>query len=63
MTNTMHNSVTYTRRASTNWTLSSLKGEVGKLNPEVDPDYVPMDVYIDPWTMKKHFQGSLIQSG
>ena len=62
MTNTMHNSVTCTSRASRNWILYYLKGELEKSNLEVDRDYVPMDVYIDPWTMKKHFQGSLTKS-
>ena len=62
MTHIMQNSITGVSSAHTDWTSYSLNGEE-KLNPEIDHDYVPMNVYIDPLTMRKHFQGSSIQTG
>ena len=38
------------------------RGKQGRSNREVSCDYVPMNVYIDPRTMKTRFQGLSIQS-
>jgi hypothetical protein len=40
----------------------SLREESGKSDREAGRDYVPMNVYIDPWTMRTRFQGLSIQS-
>lgn len=62
MANITQNPVTSTIKARSHLTARSLRGEPGKSDPEVDHDYLPMNVYIDPWTMKMHFQGLSIQS-
>ncbi len=45
-------------------TLYSLEteAELEKLDRELDHDYVPMDVFIDPSTMKAHFRDSSIRA-
>ena len=62
MTRIIQNPVTSTSKAHSNLTSNSLSGEPGKPEREVDHDYVPMNVYIDPWTMETHFQGLATQS-
>ena len=64
MTNMVQKTVMCTSRAHENETLYSLKteAEVEKLDREIGHDYVPMDVFIDPRTMKEHFQESPIRA-
>lgn len=62
MTNAMKNHVTCTSRAHNKGALYSHKGELEKLDREAGHDYVPMDVFIDPRTMKEHFQESSIRT-
>lgn len=62
MTNTIQNSITYASRTHRNWIRDPLKRELEKLDREAGHDYVPMDVFIDPRTMKEHFQESAIRS-
>jgi len=58
MTNIVRKDAKCVSRAEVDGTLYSLKAEaeVEKLDREMDHDYVPMDVFIDPKTMKEHFQ-------
>ena len=53
-----------TSTAHLNWALYSLEteAEVEKLDREIGHDYVPMDVFIDPRTIKEHFQESPIRA-
>ena len=62
MTNTMRDFIKSRGRADRNWTRYSVKGQLEKLDREADHDYVPMDVFIDPRTMKEHFQESSIRA-
>ena len=64
MTNSMQHTVTCTSGARVKWTLLSLKGEAEaeKLDRQAGHEYVPMDVFVDPGTMKEHFQASSISS-
>ena len=64
MTNIRRKHVNCTSRAQIDWTLYSLEmeAEVEKLDRESGHDYVPMDVFIDPRTMKEHFQESPIRA-
>ena len=41
-----------------NWKLHSPEGEPKTIIREIVNDYVPMDVYIDPQTIERHFQRS-----
>ncbi len=62
MAHIKQNPVASTAKAGSSLTSYFLRGEPGKSDREVDHDYVPMNVYIDPWTMKTRFQGLLTQS-
>jgi hypothetical protein len=64
MTNTKQNPIICTSGGHTDWTLHSLKSEaeLEKLDRQAGHEYVPMDVFIDPRTMKEHFQDSSIRS-
>lgn len=64
MTSTSQNPVTCPSGAHTCWNLCSLKGEaeLEKLDREAGHEYVPMDVFVDPRTMKEHFQGSSVRA-
>lgn len=50
------------RRERTDWSLYSRTGEIEleKLDLQEGHEYVPMDVYIDPGTIKEHFQAAPI---
>ena len=62
MTNTMH-PITCTSRDHQDWSLYSLEGEaeLEQLDRQAGHDYLPMDVYVDPRTVKEHFQVSSIR--
>ncbi len=64
MTNTMQNPIACTSRDHTDGTLYSLKdeAEVEKLDRQAGHEYLPMDVFVDPRTMKEHFQDSSIRA-
>jgi len=62
MTNTTQNPIACTSRVHTNGTLYSLEGELEKLDRELGHDYVPMDVFIDPQTVKEHFKESSVRA-
>jgi hypothetical protein len=64
MTNIVRKDAKCTSRAQVDGTLYSLKteAEVEKLDREMDHDYVPMDVFIDPKTVKEHFQDPPIRA-
>jgi len=61
---TIRKHVKCTSRAQVDWTLYRLEteAEAEKLDREIGHDYVPMDVFIDPRTMKEHFQESPIRA-
>lgn len=60
MTNTKHDPHICTSSDKTVWTKKPLDTEVGleNLDRQKDREYLPMDVYIDPRTIKEHFQAS-----
>jgi hypothetical protein len=62
MTNTMH-PITCTSRDHKDRSLYSLEGEaeLEQLDRQAGHDYLPMDVYVDPRTVKEHFQDSSIR--
>ena len=53
-----------TKRDHTDWSLYSLDDEakMERLDREAGHDYLPMDVYVDPRTVKEHFQDSSIRA-
>ena len=55
MTHITQNPITRSSNAHANRTAYSLE-ESEKLDREENRDYLPMDVYIDPQTIKNHFQ-------
>lgn len=62
MTSTDQTAVVFTSGGRMERSLYSRKGEaeLEKLDLQAGCDYVPMDVYIDPGTIKKHFQAAPI---
>ena len=64
MIDTMHNPIDCTSRDHTDWSLHSLEGEaeLERLDREAGHNYLPMDVFVDPRTVKEHFQGSSIRA-
>lgn len=64
MTNIIRKDVKCTSKARVDWALYSLEteAEVEKLDREIGHDYLPMDVFIDPRTVKEHFQDSPIRA-
>lgn len=62
MTNTDQKAVVCTSGGRADWALYSRKGEaeLEKLDLQAGCEYVPMDVYIDPGTIRKHFQAAPI---
>jgi len=64
MTNTKQNSVICTGMDQTDWVLDSFNGESEpeKLDRQSGHQYLPMDVYVDPGTIKEHFQASSIRN-
>lgn len=64
MTNTMSNPVTRSRSYQQDWSLHSLEveAELERLDRHAGHEYVPMDIYVNPGTMKEHFQYSSIRA-
>lgn len=64
MTYSVHNLIDCPSRDHTDRSLYSLDGEAEMegLDREAGHDYLPMDVYIDPRTVKEHFQNSSIRA-
>ena len=60
MTNTKHAPHICTSSDKTVWTKHPLKTEAGlyNLDRQKGRQYLPMDVYVDPRTIKEHFQAS-----
>jgi hypothetical protein len=56
--------ITCTSRDQKDWALYSLEGEaeLERLDRQAGHDYLPMDVYVDPRTVKEHFQDSSIRA-
>jgi len=64
MTNAMQNPIDCTSRDQNDWSLHSLEveAELEKLDRQAGHEYVPMDIFVDPRTMKEHFQDSSIRA-
>lgn len=64
MTNTIQNRTGCTSRDHREWFLYSLEveAELERLDREAGHDYVPMDVFVDPRTVKEHFQASSLRA-
>jgi len=60
MTNTKQRSAICTGMSQTERDLGSFKGEaeLEKLDRQSGHQYIPMDVYVDPQTIKERFQAS-----
>jgi len=56
MTRITHNHITHSSNPHTNRTAYYLKEESEKLQREENHDYLPIDVYVDPQTVRNHFQ-------
>jgi hypothetical protein len=65
MTNTTQKAATCTRRVLAKRTLRLLEveAELEDFDRRVGHEYVPMDVFIDPGTMKQHFQMASLRAG
>jgi hypothetical protein len=63
MTNTKQHSAGCAGKEHTCWILDSIKcpAEPEKPDRQSGHQYIPMDVYVDPKTKKKHFQASSIR--
>jgi hypothetical protein len=63
MTNIKQSLAICTSGDQADWTLYSPKVEVEleKLDCQTGHQYLPMDVYVDPKTIKEHFQASSIR--
>jgi len=59
MTNTKQNSIISTSGDQTDWPLKG-EADLEKWDRQSGHQYVPMDVYVDPKTIKEHFQSSSI---
>jgi hypothetical protein len=63
MSNPKHNSYADTHKDLKNWFLHPVKSKADLGKPENMVDgYVPMDVYVDPRTMKEQFNASSVRS-
>jgi hypothetical protein len=64
MTNTTQNLYICSGWDQKDWSLHSLEieAQLENLDREAGREYVPMDVYLDPQTIKKHFQDSAIRA-
>jgi len=60
---TQHSTIC-TGMCQTDWVLDSYRGksELEKLDNQSAHQYIPMDVYVDPQTIKEHFQASSIHN-
>jgi hypothetical protein len=58
MTNMRQKPITCTRRGQKDWYLRSLEVEAEQknLDRQAEPEYLPMDVFLDLNTIKEHFQ-------
>jgi len=54
MTNLRQKPITDTRKGQRDWSLRSLE-------VEANDEYLPMDVFLDPRTIKEHFQYSTVR--
>jgi len=63
MTSTKQRSAICTGMSQTERVLGSFKGEaeLEKLDRQSGHQYIPMDVYVDPKTIKEHFHASSIR--
>lgn len=63
MTNSMRNAIASNSRDLIDRHLYSLGGvaELEMMDRKAGHEYVPMDVFVDPRTMKEHFQDSSIR--
>jgi len=63
MTNTKQHSEVCTGMPQTGWVLDTFKGEaeLEKSDRQSGHMYIPMDVYVDPKTIKEHFHASSIR--
>jgi len=62
MSSIMPQHSTSTSRIHTKGILYLLEGELETQDREAGHDYLPMDVFIGPLTIKKHFQESSIRN-
>ncbi len=64
MTDAVQNPIDCTRRDQNDWYLYSLEVEakLETVDREAGHEYVPMDVFVDPWTIKEHFQESSVHT-
>ena len=64
MTRSLRKHTDSTIRSQADWIFYSLEleSEVEEIDREIGRDYVPMDVFIDPRTIMKHFQASPIRA-
>jgi hypothetical protein len=60
MTNIMQNPITCSGKDQEDRLLHFLQveAELKRVDGQADHEYVPMDVFVDPRTMKEHFQYS-----
>lgn len=61
MANTKQNLIFGTSCDKTHMTVNDLKGEAEQesMDHATDHEYLPMDIYVDPRTLKEHFQKHL----
>lgn len=61
MTHTELNHATVTSSDKTGRSINDIKGNIepDSTNLQTDDDYLPMDIYVDPGTVKEHFQTHL----
>ena len=64
MSDTMQNPAICTSRGHEDWSLYSLhvEAELENLDRQAGHEYLPMDVFVDPRTIKEHFQNSSIRA-
>ena len=64
MTYSIHSFADCTRRNHADWSPYSLEreAEMERLDREAGHDYLPMDAFVDPRTVKEHFQDSSIRA-
>ena len=61
MTSTMPSHTAFTSRRYVRGILYSLEGELERVDREAGHDYLPMDVFIDSQTIRRHFRESSVR--